>query len=233
MKKITLFMMVMLTMCVSVKAEKEATNMNPGKAVIVKCPYCGTGKELMTLVSGNTIGAEYWSDNKRIAPMLPTVSPVQKCPNCGKYYFGHKNRQGQSENTSFELGELTFYEWTEAYDQFQAEGVNEDEMLAVRFWIIQSYNDDFYREKDSAGPTDNDFLVFSKMVIELNTFHNWKSVQQHLLKAELYREANLMKECKEVLDSIPFDELEDYEKNIFNDIKRRMENNDKVVFKLH
>ena len=49
----------------------------------VKCPFCGTKKELMTLVSGNTFGAVYWSDNKRIAPMLPTVSPVQKCSNCG------------------------------------------------------------------------------------------------------------------------------------------------------
>ena len=54
--------------------------MIPGNAEIVKCPYCGTEKMLMTLISGNTCGAEYWSDNKRIAPMLPSVSPVQKCP---------------------------------------------------------------------------------------------------------------------------------------------------------
>jgi hypothetical protein len=41
-----------------------------------------------------------------------------------------------------------------------------------------------------------------------------------------------MKECKEVLESIPYNELEDFEKSIFNDIKQRMEKGDNKVFKL-
>ena len=207
--------------------------MIPGNAEIVKCPYCGTEKELMTLVSGNTFDAEYWSDNKRIARMLPHVSPVQKCPNCGKYYFEHKNRHGESEDTSFNLGELTFSEWREAFQQFQTEGVDDDEMTNVRFWVVQSFNDYFYRNKFiSNKPSDEDYQFFSEMAVDFIESFNWEPVKHPLLKAELYREANHMNECREVLESIPYDELEDFEKSIFNDIKRRMDSNDNIVFKL-
>lgn len=206
--------------------------MLPGNAKVVKCPNCGTEKELMTLLSGNTFGAEYWSDNKRIAPMLPIVSPVQKCPICGKYYFEHKHSYGESTKVSFELGQLSFIEWKKAYDQFKAEGVEGKDMTNVQFWIVQSYNDYFYRGITSVKPSEEDFLIFSKMAVGFIDSFDWEPVKHPLLKAELYREANLMKECKEVLKSIAYEELEDFEKSIYNDIKHRMEKNDKVVFKL-
>jgi hypothetical protein len=52
------------------------------------------------------------------------------------------------------------------------------------------------------------------------------------MKAELYREANKMQECRQVLDSIPFDQLNEDLKAIFNGIRLRMEKNDHVVFQL-
>ena len=232
MRKITLLVLAILAICLTVNAKIEETTMLPGNAEIVKCPYCGTEKELMTLASGNTFGAEYWSDNKRIAPMLPSVSPVQKCPNCGKYYFERNNRHGNSKNTSFERGDLTFYEWKEAYEQFLTEGVKGNDMTNVQFWVVQSYNDYFYRGQASVMPSEDDFQLFSKMAIGFIDSFDWEPVKHPLLKAELYREANLMKECKDVLESISYEELEDFEKSIYNDIKQRMEKNDKVVFKL-
>ena len=65
--------------------------MMPGNPQILTCPFCGKEKEIMSLVSGNTFGSELWSDNKQIAPMLPEISYVQKCPHCGKYFI--KGRQ--------------------------------------------------------------------------------------------------------------------------------------------
>ena len=53
-----------------------------------------------------------------------------------------------------------------------------------------------------------------------------------LLKAELYREAGRMTECANVLKSIPYMSLKDFEKRIYNDIKKRMTDNDIKVFKL-
>ena len=157
--------------------------MIPGNAKIVKCPYCGTKKELFTMLSGNTFGATFWSDNKRVAPMLPMVSPVQKCPSCGKYYEEVKNRCGEGNSHSFALGELTFPEWKEAYAQFQAEGVDDKTLNNLRFWLIHSYNDYFHRSKEAPKPSDEDFEFFSKTVVDFIDSFNWNKAADLLMKA--------------------------------------------------
>ena len=97
--------------------------MLPGHPQIVKCPFCGTDKELLSLMSGNTIGARYWSDNMRDAPMLPQVSIVQKCPKCGKFYIlSRQEVKYAKDGCSIELGTLTFPEMKEAFIQLNNEG---------------------------------------------------------------------------------------------------------------
>ena len=51
------------------------------------CPYCGGHKGILSLSSGNTFNLTYWSDGKWEYPMLPSPSPIQYCPHCGKYYY--------------------------------------------------------------------------------------------------------------------------------------------------
>lgn len=206
--------------------------MLPGNAKIVKCPFCGAEKELMTLLSGNTIGAQYWSDNKRIAPMLPSVSPVQKCPHCGKYYLEWKQPSKEIKECSFERGEISFQEWREAYSQFVSEDLDRKTLTDINFWTVQSYNDCFYRNHGNA-PTDDDFTFFKKMAQEFIDSFNWEPVKHPLLKAELYREMGEMDSCKATLDEINFDELEDFEKYIFNEILKRMKSGDIRVFKMN
>lgn len=58
-----------------------------GPSLRKECPYCKAVKELISLRSGNTIGGKHWSDTKKVYPMLPQNSEVQKCTECGKYYF--------------------------------------------------------------------------------------------------------------------------------------------------
>ena len=89
-----------------------------GYAKIVKCPFCGTQKKLMTLWSANSIGSQYWSDTKIISPMHPTVSPVQRCQKCGKYYLEYKQEAQQTDERSYENGKLSYWEWKDAYKQF-------------------------------------------------------------------------------------------------------------------
>ena len=56
----------------------------PGKFT---CPHCGSEKYVMAIASGNTFSGEIWSDSRRYFPMLPSYSPIQKCPHCGHYFF--------------------------------------------------------------------------------------------------------------------------------------------------
>lgn len=195
-----------------------------GNATIVTCPYCGTEKELMTIVTGNTFGAKFWSDNKCLAPMRPRVSPVQKCPHCGKYYFEYKQEHKQGDEWSMEQGNLNYFEWKEAYEQFLEEDTEEEDMNIVRLHLIQSYNDFVYRNMES------DFVSF--IINEFIRSHIWVETQDFLLKAEMHREANEMEQCAATLSIIDQKNLDDCERKVFEDIKERMEKGDSKVFLL-
>ena len=129
--------------------------MIPGNPRILVCPFCGKEKEIMSLVSGNTCGAEYWSDNKQIAPMLPEISYVQRCPHCRKYYItGRQEVRYAKEGYSFEKGLLDYPEMKEAYAQLSEEGfLNKKEEANVRMMLHHSYNDYYYRrnQKNPSG----------------------------------------------------------------------------------
>ena len=136
--------------------------MNPGNPRILVCPFCGKEKAIMSLISGNTFGAEIWSDNKQIAPMLPEISYVQKCPHCGKYYItGRQKVKYAKDGYSFEQGLLTYPEIKEAFVQLSEEGfVNEKEESKVRMMLHHAYNDYYYRteEKDVISDEDKTLL---------------------------------------------------------------------------
>lgn len=61
--------------------------MTLGYPTRLTCPHCGKVKHILSIASGNTFGATYWSDTKHDYPMLECPSSVQRCPHCGHYYF--------------------------------------------------------------------------------------------------------------------------------------------------
>ena len=205
--------------------------MIPGDAKIIKCPFCGAKKELMTLLSGNTFRARYWSDGKRIAEMLPQVSPVQKCPECGKYYFEFLQPYEYGEDCSFNLGEMSYREWKEAYLQFLIDKDHEDLMQSVKFLLIQAYNDSFRDSSEPVLPKEEDVFVAS-IINEYVEKQNWSGNNSLLVKAELYREAGEMEKCSTVLSEIDQETLQDFEAKIFAAIKEKMEQGDRRVFEL-
>ena len=125
--------------------------MLPGNPRILVCPFCGKEKEIMSLVSGNTCGAELWSDNKQIAPMLPEISYVQRCPHCGKYYItGRQEVKYAKDGYSFEKGLLSYPEMKEAFVQLSEEGfLNKKEESNVRMMLHHATNDFYYRSDDN------------------------------------------------------------------------------------
>lgn len=54
-------------------------------AEIKKCPACRKKYGLNVMTSGNTIGAEYYTDLYMRAPMGSVGSAIIKCPNCCRY----------------------------------------------------------------------------------------------------------------------------------------------------
>jgi hypothetical protein len=61
--------------------------MKLGPNQIVACPHCGALAHYRTLVSGNTLGAEGWTDGRQYAPMMVEPPAVVKCHACAKCYW--------------------------------------------------------------------------------------------------------------------------------------------------
>jgi hypothetical protein len=61
--------------------------MLPGPDRILECPRCGTLARQYTLLSGNTFGAQLWSDGWFDAPMLPSAPAIVVCEGCDELYW--------------------------------------------------------------------------------------------------------------------------------------------------
>ena len=61
--------------------------MKLGPNQIVACPHCGALAHYRTLVSGNTLGAEGWTDGRQYAPMMVEPPAVVRCHACATCYW--------------------------------------------------------------------------------------------------------------------------------------------------
>ena len=202
--------------------------MIPGNSQILTCPFCGEKKEIMSLVSGNTYNALLWSDNKQIAPMLPEISYVQKCPHCGKYYItGRQAVKYDSDSYSFEKGILLFPEMKEAFAQLSEEGFRDiNEEIHVRMMLHHAYNDLYYRCGDKKHIPEEDTKLFRENGLWLIN----NAITDDVLKAEFYREIGDMESAKTILDSIEVDD--DFLKQLVVSIRERVESNNCAVFRI-
>ena len=200
----------------------------PGNPQILICPFCGTEKQIMSLISGNTFGAELWSDNKQIAPMLPEISYVQKCPHCGKYYITERQEvKYAKDGYSFEKGLLTYPEMKEAFTQLSEEGfLNENEEINVRMMLHHAYNDYYYRTEEKKVVSEEDKTLFHKNGMWLIN----NLITDSVMKAEFYREIGEIDTARSILDSITVED--EFLKRIVTAIKDRLEVNNCQVFKL-
>lgn len=200
----------------------------PGNSQILICPFCGTEKQIMSLISGNTFGAELWSDNKQIAPMLPEISYVQKCPHCGKYYIMERQEEKfANDGYSFETGLLTYPEMKEAFTQLSEEGfLNEEEEINVRMMLHHAYNDYYYRTEEKKVVSEENKNLFHENGLWLIN----NLMTDDVMKAEFYREIGEIDTAKSILDSITVED--EFLKRIVTSIKERLEVNNCQVFKV-
>lgn len=199
--------------------------MIPANSLIVKCPHCGGKKELLQLVSGNTCGSELWSDVKQIAPMLPKVSPVQKCPECGHYYLLSRIKDTEEGNEySFETGWLSFDEAIEANREI--ENLSFEEQSTMSIITIWAYND-IIRNGDEPSSSQYDaFMSYVKRLLDQSKMFS----DNILLRAELYREIGNYEKSIELLDN--FTAEDDFIRGIKEKIKEMAANHQNQVFKL-
>lgn len=172
--------------------------MLPGNPQLLKCPFCGKKKEVMSLRSGNTIGGRRWSDLKSFYPMMPQVSPIQRCPSCGKYFFKNSVKVKQGEGYSSERGELEYDELKEAAIQF-GDTLSAEDKTTLNTLLLWAYNDLYNRgtvdDDEQASPEEKSYI--GKVLDELLSN---KGIDE-LTRAEYLREKGCFEEAVAVLDS--------------------------------
>jgi hypothetical protein len=187
--------------------------MTPGPLQIIACPQCNALASHTTLLSGNTLGATYWTDGKMIAPMLPDTPAVTQCQNCQKYYWvedaeevGEWNCfEGEPPNPAWgdvpEIEELSEPEYFQALEQGIAEDEEQEKLLRLFAWWRRN---DAYREEDAetsalAPAADTPWKENLAALAELL---DADEPEDRVMQAEIFRELGDFERALQILESI-------------------------------
>jgi len=189
--------------------------MIPGPINIIKCPACGQHQLSKSLRSGNTIGARYFSDGKRVAPMLPEYPYFVKCPFCS-IFFKINDKQIVGKNSEFERGYekpfvkfLTVNEYCQAISEGLYNG-NESDLLSLRISLWRRYNDrhDGQREYEFGRERFETDKATEKEIYEDNCRKILSMMAENtddenlLLCAEVWRNLGNFDKCNSLLKEI-------------------------------
>lgn len=213
--------------------------MKVNNAKIYTCPFCGVKKELLSLRSDHSLRPALWSDGKQITPLLPQVSPVQKCPDCGKYYMLHKQKAERGNAPSFETGNLSYEEWKEAYAQFRnTHKLNWKDKYIIRSEMINAFNDRYHRGPsplyytESTIPPKEEYAFFVSVIKEFIQGLKSTDPLDMILKAELYREAGLFEQGEVALLSIDPTQMDEFTTSVYNAVLTKLQAKDLKVFRV-
>lgn len=171
---------------------------------ILVCPYCKGEKAVSEILFGHSLGGTLWSDMKTVYPMMPEISPIQRCPHCGKYYFAFNVESKEGDADSDDQGNLTYEQIKEAVNQYDQVVLEQEDEITLRLLFVQIYNDTFQREgiAHEAQPTAADKALLRKQVLRLEQI--WDNAED-LLRAELYREIGEFEQATKILDALTID----------------------------
>jgi len=207
--------------------------MIPGPTLIIPCPQCGHQSKKRTLISGNTFGAELWSDGKQIAPMLPRFPWLVKCKKCGQFFHTEENMAIRKLNWDDEDKQLyenvNFFEFPSFNEYFEALGVEEDEQY-LRFMIFTSFND-YVRNKREEQITEEMQMLYEdnlKSVLYLIEESEKQDFNTLMTRIEINLELGRFDKCFELLNTITDEKYKDIKSKFMDEVVR----NNRKVFRL-
>jgi hypothetical protein len=189
--------------------------MLPGPDQIVACPHCNGLAKYMTLLSGNTFGARFWTDGKKLAPMLPLPPAVAKCHHCAECYwladakavgtvksYGGDCREIDPAWTSAqEVQEPSEEDYYQALEKGFAADARQERRLRVLAWWRRN---DTFRDTFQAGA--GRFATAQgacrKNLEALASLLNEADENDRLMKAEVLRELGDFESAEQALSRV-------------------------------
>lgn len=189
--------------------------MLPGPDEIRACPYCSKLFRIHTILSGNNLGARYWSDGKCDAPMLPEYPAVARCPHCRSVFWVEDTVVlGEESCFSHPPANESAAPWCGAreLDQLDVEGYQEaiacnsdierERFLRVRYW--HTVND--LHRGDAVASEESKALMLPQHQANLNALLSLlreEDSSERIMKAEVFRELGQYRESLWLLSEVP------------------------------
>jgi len=190
--------------------------MIPGPPDVLTCPACGAKHYRKNLISGNTIGATYFSDGVMNAPMLPKIPVFTKCYSCNALFKVTKEivSKGGKEwdflvpnaNTHF-VRFLAIDDYIRAIDEglcnSEPRGSKEfnADTLQLRLRLWRAFNDNLCRRgrgNNVEAITDQRYLDNCRAILSEIT-EDGASDPELLTLAEIHRNLGEFDECLRLL----------------------------------
>jgi len=210
--------------------------MQPGPNNIYKCPHCGHFLKERTLLSGNTCEAMFYSDGKRIAPMLPEFPDLTKCKKCNHiFWLSIFKIVGQEDcwNPDSKWADAECAEFLNIKDLFRALEMYPKKEKDIRIWILWTFNDRIRNGKEIfIDPDDKDLWEQNSNAL-LKLFDD-SNLERKFLKAELYRNLGEFEKCIDIIESINVSGMKEddaqWVKSLKGQMKNMAEQKDRLVF---
>ncbi|PIQ33656.1 MAG: hypothetical protein COW63_05155 [Bacteroidetes bacterium CG18_big_fil_WC_8_21_14_2_50_41_14] len=175
--------------------------MIPGEDLYYQCPICGDYTRKGSLISGNTIGAKYYSDGKVIAPMLPTFPMVSKCGSCGKLFWLKEQNKVEldklPDGTKAMSGEtLTVYDYAQALRENLMTNKSEEKHLQLQ--IMWGYNDRVRKGRRLIA-VERDKLIWNENLMAMIELLDERDENDCIVMAEIHRYLGNFDRCKEIM----------------------------------
>ena len=183
-------------------------------------------------MSGNTCGAEFYSDGYMFAPMLPNIPKILKCDVCSNYSWitDHFLTETDYQNESLDKKHIENLTLEEFIDVLKKNIFTEPEKeFYIRQQIRFLFNDQFrydvnknYKSQTIEFCEDN----LKKLLPFFEKFYN--STESQYVKAEIYRNLGKFEEAKGL-----FEKIDDFK--LHNNIQKlltEIEKMNKYVIKL-
>ncbi len=207
-----------------------------GPTYIIECPKCTALLKKASLASGNTFGAQEYSDGKFEAPMLREFPVITICDKCSNAFWidkakevGSFNRLDKSAPAEWRNARQVRFPETEEYFSILGTSFvkNQEDEFYIRQRILWDFNDrdrDRWNIDDSDGSlSQDDFEKWQGNILALIRILNRSHLNGYkkLLLAELYRNLGDFENCEKIMHSIKGYELLWIKDNFLRECKRR------------
>ncbi|MFH0924447.1 MAG: HEAT repeat domain-containing protein [bacterium] len=174
----------------------------PGPNIIKRCPHCGQLIIEGSAISGNTFGAQFWTDGKVEAAMLPGLLRLVGCPGCSSFFWLDEAQVIDNEELSNETIKSYIIPSKDDYYSLldhPPKDLAKEKYIRIRAWWAS--NDERRNNKDTKAINLSGQAV--KNLESLYDLLSNKDPEDRLTKAEVARELGQFEGALRLLD-FPF-----------------------------